>query len=297
VEFLFQFRAMEKELHPAIENRIYTIRGQQVMLDSDLAIMYGVETRILNQAVKRNRDRFPEFFCFQLTQSETEILKSQTVISSVEHGGRRFLGYAFTEQGVAMLSTVLRSKVAVQISIQIMQAFVVMRKTQSGLQGVLQRVEAIELKQQQTGFTLERVLQALEKDAVPRMGIFFDGQVFDAFVFFSNVISSANQTIILIDNYIDHTVLLQLAKRREGVTAVIYTAVISAGLRLDLEKHNAQYPPIEIRRIQQVHDRFLLIDGKELYHIGASIKDLGKKWFAFSRMDSLTTSVLNKLPL
>jgi hypothetical protein len=297
VEFLFQFRAMEKELLPAIENRIYTIRGQQVMLDSDLAIMYGVETRVLNQAVKRNRDRFPEFFCFQLNQSETEILKSQTVISSVEHGGRRFLSYAFTEQGVAMLSTVLRSKVAVQISIQIMQAFVVMRKTQNGLQGVLQRVEAIELKQQQTGITLERVLQALEKDADPRMGIFFEGQVFDAFVFFSNVISSANQTIILIDNYIDHTVLLLLAKRKEGVTAVVYTAGISASLRLDLEKHNAQYPPIEIRRIQQVHDRFLLVDGKELYHIGASIKDLGKKWFAFSRMDSLTTSVLEKLPL
>ena len=288
---------MEKELLPAIENRIYTIRGQQVMLDSDLAIMYGVETRVLNQAVKRNRDRFPEFFCFQLNQSETEILKSQTVISSVEHGGRRFLSYAFTEQGVAMLSTVLRSKVAVQISIQIMQAFVVMRKTQNGLQGVLQRVEAIELKQQQTGITLERVLQALEKDADPRMGIFFEGQVFDAFVFFSNVISSANQTIILIDNYIDHTVLLLLAKRKEGVTAVVYTAGISASLRLDLEKHNAQYPPIEIRRIQQVHDRFLLVDGKELYHIGASIKDLGKKWFAFSRMDSLTTSVLEKLPL
>jgi hypothetical protein len=286
---------MEKELLPAIENRIYTIRGQQVMLDSDLAMIYGVETRVLNQAVKRNRDRFPEFFCFQLTKSEMEILKSQFVISSAHHGGRRFLGYAFTEQGVAMLSSVLRSKVAVQISIQIMQAFVVMRQTLSGLQGVLQRVEAIELKQQQTGITLERVLQALEKDAVPRMGVFFDGQVFDAFVFFSNVISSANRSVVLIDNYIDHTVLLQLAKRREGVTAVIYTAGISASLRLDLERHNTQYPPIEIRRIQHAHDRFLLIDGKELYHIGASIKDLGKKWFAFSRMDSLVEEIQRKL--
>ena len=134
---------MEKDLLPAIEKRIYTIRGQQVMLDSDLAMMYGVETRVLNQAVKRNRDRFPEIFCFQLSQSETEILKSQCVISSADHGGRRFLGYAFTEQGVAMLSTVLWSKVAVQISIQIMQAFVVMRKTLSGLQGVLQRGQEV----------------------------------------------------------------------------------------------------------------------------------------------------------
>jgi hypothetical protein len=153
---------------------------------------------------------------------------------------------------------------------------------ESNVRGMNERIEQIEM--------------ALRTNILPSHGIFFDGQVFDAFVFFSNVISSANQTIILIDNYIDHTVLLQLAKRREGATAVIYTAVISASLRLDLEKHNAQYPSIEIRRIQQVHDRFLLIDGKELYHIGPSIKDLGKKWFAFSRMDSLTTSVLEKLP-
>jgi hypothetical protein len=144
---------------------------------------------------------------------------------------------------------------------------------------------------------IEQIEMALRTNILPSHGVFFDGQVFDAFVFFSNVISSANRSIVLIDNYIDHTVLLQLAKRREGFTAAIYTAGISAGLRLDLEKHNAQYPPIEIRRIQQVHDRFLLIDGKELYNIGASIKDLGKKWFAFSRMHSLTNSVLDKLPL
>jgi hypothetical protein len=154
---------------------------------------------------------------------------------------------------------------------------------ESNVRGMNERIEQIEM--------------ALRTNILPSHGVFFDGQVFDAFVFFSNVISSANRSIVLIDNYIDHTVLLQLAKRREGVTAVIYTAGISASLRLDLEKHNAQYPPIEIRRIQQVHDRFLLIDGKELYHIGASIKDLGKKWFAFSRMDSLTPSVLEKLPL
>jgi len=157
------------------------------------------------------------------------------------------------------------------------------QEIESNVRGMNERIEQIEM--------------ALRTNIIPSHGIFFEGQVFDAFVFFSNVISSANRSIILIDNYIDHTVLLQLAKRREGVTAVIYTAGISASLRLDLEKHNAQYPSIEIRRIQQVHDRFLLIDGKELYHIGASIKDLGKKWFAFSRMDSLTTSVLEKLPL
>ncbi len=157
------------------------------------------------------------------------------------------------------------------------------QEIESNVRGMNERIEQIEM--------------ALQTNILPSHGIFFDGQVFDAFVFFSNVISSANQSIVLIDNYIDHTVLLQLAKRRECVTAIIYTAAISASLRLDLEKHNAQYPPIDIRRIQQVHDRFLLIDGKELYHIGASIKDLGKKWFAFSRMDSLMSSVLDKLPL
>ena len=157
------------------------------------------------------------------------------------------------------------------------------QEIESNVRGMNERIEQIEM--------------ALRTNILPSHGIFFDGQIFDAFVFFSNVISPANRSIVLIDNYIDDTVLLQLAKRREGVTAAIYTAGISASLRLDLEKYNAQYPPIEIRHIQQVHDRFLLIDGKELYHIGASIKDLGKKWFAFSRMDSLTNSVLDKLPL
>lgn len=277
-----------------IENKIYTIRGLQVMLDSDLAVMYQVETKVLNQAVKRNLDRFPNEFRFQLTNDEMNHLKSQIVTSSLTHGGRRVLPYVFTEQGVSMLSAVLRSDIAVKVSIQIMQAFVAMRKTLGQLHGVIQRLEGVELKQLQTDTKLEQVLKALEKDISPKQGIFFEGQLFDAHVFVSDLIKKANKSLLIIDNYVDESTLLLLSKRKKQVSCTVYTR-INAALKKDLEKHNQQYPAISLVENRSSHDRFIILDNTQIYHIGASLKDLGNKCFAFSRMDDVLPELTTKL--
>lgn len=291
-----------------IENRIQTIRGIQVMLDSDLAELYQVEVKVLNQAVGRNLNRFPENFRFQLEENDFQILKSssknlvhslRSQIVTLKNGRgkhRKYLPYAFTEQGVAMLSAVLRSEIAVQVSIQIMQAFVSMRKFLLQNASVFQRLDHLELNQFQTDEKIERIFKALEvSQPAFDMGIFFDGQVFDAYTFVADLIKKAQKEIILIDNYVDESVLTLLTKRAIEVQATIYTKSISKSFQLDLEKHHAQYPEIQVKTFTQSHDRFLLIDGKELYHIGASLKDLGKKWFAFSRMDSMAEVVLSQL--
>lgn len=271
-----------------IENRIYTIRGEQVMLDSDLARIYQVETKVFNQAVKRNTDRFPENFCFQLTQDEFHNinLRSQFVTSSLNYGGRRYLPYAFTEQGIAMLSAVLRSDVAVKVSIAIMNAFVEMRKMLVDNAALFHRLDKMELKHAEADQKFEEIFKALESGKLhSEKGIFYNGQIFDAYAFVSDAIRTAQSSIILIDNYVDDTVLTLLGKKNNNVTATIYTKIVSNQLRLDLQRYNSQYPPIEVEIFSNAHDRFLIIDNTELYHIGASLKDLGKKWFAFSRMD------------
>ncbi len=277
-----------------IENRIYTIRGIQVMLDSDLAEMYDVETKVLNQAVKRNLDRFPNEFRFQLTKDELDNLRSQIVTSSLSHGGRRGLPYVFTEQGVSMLSAVLRSNMAIKVSIQIIQAFVTMRKTFANLHGLIQRLEGLESKQLITDSKLEKVLKALEKDSQPKQGVFFEGQLFDAHVFASDLIKKAQKSLVLVDNYIDETTLLLLSKRKKGVECMVHTRN-NATLKKDIEKHNLQYPEISVIENRNSHDRFLVIDNTDLYHIGASLKDLGNKCFAFSRMDDLLGDLQTKL--
>lgn len=270
-----------------IQNRIFTIRGVQVILDSDLAEMYQVETRVLNQAVKRNSDRFPIDFMFQLSKEEFEnILISQFVISSSEHGGRRKLPYVFTEQGVSMLSSVLKSTIAVNVSINIIRAFVEMRKFMIHNASFFQRIENVEQKQLQTDLKIDHILNALEdKSSSPKQGIYFNGQIFDAWVFVSELIKSAEKSLILIDNYVDESVLNLFLKRKVAVTATIYTANLTGTLKTDLEKHNKQYSPIEIHVYKNAHDRFLIIDEKQVYHIGASLKDLGKKLFGFSKME------------
>ncbi len=277
-----------------IENRIYTIRGIQVMLDSDLAEMYDVETKVLNQAVKRNLDRFPNEFRFQLTKDELDNLRSQIVTSSLSHGGRRGLPYVFTEQGVSMLSAVLRSNTAIKVSIQIIQAFVTMRKTFANLHGLIQRLEGLESKQLITDSKLEKVLKALEKDSQPKQGVFFEGQLFDAHVFASDLIKKAQKSLVLVDNYIDETTLLLLSKRKKGGECMVHTRN-NATLKKDIEKHNLQYPEISVIENRNSHDRFLVIDNTDLYHIGASLKDLGNKCFAFSRMDDLLGDLQTKL--
>jgi len=288
-----------------IESRIFTMRGFQVMLDYDLATIYEVETKRLNEQVKRNKKRFPDSFMFQLSQIEWNNLQSQFATTSnsenlqsqIATAKRRTLPYVFTEQGVSMLSAVLNSDQAIQVSINIMLAFVNMRKVIQQNALIFQKLDKLENKQVETDQKFEQIFKALEqKIPKPDKGIFFEGQIFDAYILVAELIKKADKSLILIDNYIDETVLTILSKRKQNVTATIYTKQISKQLQLDLTKHNEQYPKIDIKILAESHDRFLIIDQKELYHIGASLKDLGKKWFAFSQMDSLTKQVLTKLP-
>ena len=278
-----------------IEKRIFTIRDVQVVLDKDLAHFYQVSTSRLNEQVKRNSSRFPTDFMFQLTEIEIDILVSHFAIPSKQILGGN-LPFVFTEQGVAAVSAVLKSEKAAQVSVNIMRAFVSMRKFISQNTLLFQRLDNVELKQIATDQKFEQIFKALEKNnPVPNKGIFFEEQVFDAYVFVAELIKKAKSSLILIDNYIDETVLTLLSKRSKTVTATIYTKQINKQLQLDLAKHNQQYPLINIEIYANSHDRFLIIDQTELYHIGASLKDLGKKWFAFSKMDSLTNDILEKL--
>ena len=324
-----------------IEPLIRTIRGQQVLLDSDLAILYGVETKRLNEQVKRNIERFPEDFMFQLTKVELINLKSQIATSSAienslrsqivtlntnnhslrsqnatlnagtnlksqivtsSHGGARKLPYAFTENGIAMLSSVLRSPIAIQVNIRIMRAFTAMRQFIASNAQIFQRLDVMEQNQlaivahqTETDHKLEEVFRRLDSGNVqPHQGIFYDGQIFDAYTFINDRIREATTRIILIDNYIDDSVLTILSKRADKVAATIYTKKPSAQLQLDIQKQNAQYTPIDIITFDRSHDRFLCID-ETVYHLGASIKDLGKKWFAFNRMEMPTTELLQKM--
>ncbi|MEA3287877.1 MAG: ORF6N domain-containing protein [Candidatus Marinimicrobia bacterium] len=288
-----------------IQEKIYTIRGVQVMLDSDLAELYGVETRVLNQAVKRNSNRFPADFMFRLTKQEfdkwkvspgNEILMSQSVISKDRRGGRQKLPNTFTEQGVAMLSAILRSETAVRVSVQIMQAFVSMRKFMSTHAEIFRRLEHVEVKQLKTDEKFEHLFNALAKGNLsPKQGIFYDGQIFDAYVFVADLIKTARKSIILIDNYIDETVLQLLSKRNTKATAIVYCKNITSGLRQDLKKHNQQYATIHLRTFNKAHDRFLILDESTVYHFGASLKDVGKKWFAFSKMNIKALDLISRL--
>ncbi len=274
---------MNKEL----QSRIYAIRGVQVMLDEDLAFLYGVDTKVLNQAVKRNSERFPEEFMFQITDEEIDRLRSQVVTLDSGRGKhRKYLPYVFTEQGVAMLSAILRSDTAVKVSIQIINAFVAMRRFLLSNAQVFQRLDTLELKQLKTDKKIDKVLNALEsKEIQPKQGIFFEGQVFDAYQFVSDLIRTAGKSIILIDNYIDDTVLTLFSKRKKGVSLTVLTRTVSKQMELDVKKYNEQFPKTEVKEFANSHDRFLIIDESTVYHLGASLKDLGKKWFAFSKME------------
>lgn len=279
---------MSKELtisQKEIESRIFVFRDSQVMLDRDLAEMYQVETKVLNQAVKRNIERFPKQFRFQLTDNEKmELVTNCDRFESLKHSSVN--PYAFTEQGVAMLSAVLRSDVAVKVSIQIINAFVEMRKLIANHSGLLQRMDGIERKQLETDKKFERIFKALEsKNEIPNQGVFFDGQVFDAYELASKIIRSAKKNIVLIDNYIDESTLTHLSKKTKAVKVLLLTKTISKQLTLDVKKANEQYSNFELKTFTKSHDRFLIIDNTEVYHLGASLKDLGKKWFAFSKLE------------
>ena len=280
-----------------IESLKKIIRGQQVIFDKDLAKLYGVETKYLNKQVKRNIERFPEDFMFQLTKEEC--LRCQIGTSNEGRGGARYFPYVFTENGVSMLSSVLRSKTAIEVNIRIMRAFTSMRHFLLNNAEVFQRISTMEyhqLKMQQhlleSDKRIDEVFRKLDEgNAKPKQGIFYNGQIYDSYTFVSELVKSAKKRIILIDNYVDETVLTLLDKREEGVSAVIYTQQISRQFQLDIDRHNAQYAPIDVETFRLSHDRFLCID-EEVYHVGTSIKDLGKKWFAFSKLDILSPDML-----
>jgi len=278
-----------------IENKIYTFLDKQVMLDKDLSALFQTDTRTLKQAVRRNIERFPQDFMFELSEDMINQLVSQSVIPSKSNfGGAK--PFAFTEQGIAMLSSVIKTPFAVQVSLKIIRVFVQMRKMMNENRFLLERIMSIERKQLESDQKFELVFSALDKNkSIPQQGIFFEGQIFDAYSFVSDIIRSAKHSIQLIDNYIDDTVLTLLVKREKNVSATIYTQKIDKKVELDVQKHNQQYPHIKLSILDNVHDRFLLIDEKELYHIGASLKDLGKKWFAFSKMNDFTKDILKRM--
>ena len=280
------------EYSSKIEERIFTIRGKQVMIDKDLALLYGVETKRLNEQVKRNIERFPEDFMFQLTMEEC--LRSQIATLNPAQGQHmKYLPYAFTENGIAMLSSVLRSETAIAVNIKIMRTFTQIRKSVYRESNLLNRVELIEYNLSdmrklliETTDKVDSVFNSMkDTSSLPVQGIFFDGQIFDAYTFVADLIRKASRRIILIDNYIDDTVLTLLDKRSPSVDAIIYTGKLSKNLKLDISRHNSQYAPIEVRTFTKAHDRFLIIDN-DVYLIGASIKDLGKKWFGFTLMEN-----------
>lgn len=278
-----------------IQNLILHLRGQQVMLDSDLAVLYGVETKVLNQAVKRNLTRFPEHFRFQVEFDEVQNLRSQIVTSNLGvQGGRRYAPYVFTEQGVAMLAAVLKSEMAVSTSIQIMDAFVAMRKYLVSHAAVFQRLNLVERKQLEADQQFERIFKALEKGYDPHEhGIFYEGSVFDARLFVERLVNRAKRELILLDNYVDATTLGIFAGKQSSVKLRIYTKKRTVLLEQQLTAFTQQYGAVDLQLFSGAHDRFLIIDRQECYHFGASLKDLGKKLFAFSRMDSFVAELLH----
>ena len=290
----------------SIRNYVYTIRGQQVMLDSDLSDIYGYELKAMNQQVKRNIERFPEDFMFQLTKDEVELVKSQFVTSrentffSGQGGGRRKFPYAFTEQGIYMLATVLKGELATKQSIFIMRAFKEMRHFIANNALMFEKINAIELKQleyqKDTDEKFGRIFEYMANHEEENQKIFYDGQIFDAFSFLTDIIGHAKKEIVLIDGYVDLSVLQRLAKKQKGVNVTIYTDPKTKLTSQDVQLFNSQYPTLTLNYTTKMHDRFMIIDNKVIYHIGASLKDLGKKCFAFEILDaSIIPAILQNL--
>ena len=275
-----------------IRNLIYTIRGKQVMLDSDVARLYNYKTKVLNLTVRRNIERFPEEFCFQLTDSELENLRFQFETSNIvinSRGGRRYLPYVFTEQGIAMLAGVLKSQTAIDVSINIIKTFIEMRKFLSLNGNVFERLTKIEYKMLEYDKKFDLVFNALQenKDSEFKQKIFFNGQIYDAYSLVISIIRKAKENILIIDNYIDDSIFQMLIKKNKNVKVTILTSGKSNISKLDIQKFNKEYPTLEISKSNKFHDRFIVIDNKEIYHVGASLKDLGKKCFAISKIEDV----------
>ncbi len=275
-----------------IQNKILLIRNQQVMIDRDIAELYGVETKRLNEQVKRNIERFPEEFTFQITREEFESVKSQFATSRNnmfvgQEGGTRKLPYVFTEHGITMLASVLRSESAVNASIQIVKAFVAMRKFFLSNAQIFQRLDSLEIHRIESDKRIDELFTRMDRYKIDdTQGIFFQGQIFDAYAKFQSFIAQAQKEIVLIDNYVDITVLERLSTKNNGVDVIIYTLPNTRLTTQDVRSFNAQYPTLTVRYTTSMHDRFLIIDNTILYHLGASLKDLGRKCFAFELFDA-----------
>ena len=294
-----------------IKNLIYTIRGKQVMLDSDVAMLYHYPTKRINESVNRNKQRFPENFCFQLTEEEykslrfknltlneanskdeiqNNSLRSQiaTLDKNIGRGKhRKYLPYVFTEQGIAMLSGLLKNDIAIQVSINIMNAFVEMRRFFAVNGQLFERLTNVEYKLLEHDKKFDKVFDRLQNEENIKQRIFFDGQIYDAYILIIDIIKKANKKILIIDNYIDDSVLKMLTKKNKNVEVIILTSDKSNIEKIDIQKFNKEYPVLKVAKTNKVHDRFIVIDNKEMYHLGASIKDLGKKCFGINRIEDL----------
>ena len=273
-----------------IKNLIYKVRGKQVMLDSDIAMLFKTETRAINQAVKRNMARFPENFGFQLTDEEFLQLRSQTVIfnSKINNGNvlRKYNPYVFTEQGIIMLSGILRSDVAIEISVRIVEVFVEMRKFLRSNGQIFERLTALEYKQLEHDKKIDIIFDQLQQKQIENQRVFFEGQIYDAYSLIIDIIERASRKIVIIDNYADKSILDMLTKKKKDVEAVIITSTKNNKIQnLDIKKFNEEYPTLKIAKTDKFHDRFIILDNKELYHCGASLKDLGKKCFGINKID------------
>ena len=274
-----------------IKNLIYTIRGKQVMIDSDVAMLYHYETKNINKAMKRNIERFPEDFCFQLTEKELKVMWFQngTTLDNMKYRSIKYLPYVYTEQGISMLAGVLKNEIAVEVSISIIRAFIEMRRFISLNGQVFQEINDIKGHLLEHDKKFDEVFDELQRkqESEFKQSIFFDGQIFDAYNLIIDIINRAKQKILIIDNYIDDSILKMLSKKNKDVEVVILTTQNSNIRKLDIQKFNKQYPVLKLAYTNKFHDRFIVIDNKELYHIGASLKDLGKKCFAISKIEDM----------
>ena len=289
-----QLSIQNKISNEEIKNLIYTIRGKQIMLDSDVAMLYHYETKNVNKAVKRNIDRFPEEFCFQLTENEFETLRFQIGTSKQNlkindelRGGRRYLPYVFTEQGIAMLAGVLKNDIAIKVSINIIKSFIEMRKFISLNGQVFERLTNMEYKLLEHDKKFDEVFDQLQLEENIKQRIFFEGQIYDAYSLIVDIIKKASKKILIIDNYIDDSILKMLTKKKNNVEVVILTSDKSNIENLDIKKFNKEYPILKVAKTNKFHDRFIVIDDREMYHLGASIKDLGKKCFGINKIEDM----------
>lgn len=280
-----------------IRKLIYTIRGKQVILDSDVALLYHYDTKNINKAMKRNLNRFPEDFCFQLTKEEMKQMWFQngTTSENIKFRSEKYLPYAYTEQGIAMLAGVLKNQIAVDVSINIIRAFIKMRELIRNNKEIFARLIKVEHKMLEYDKKFDLVFNELQKDKESefKQKIFFDGQIYDAYSLVINIIKKAKEKILIIDNYIDDSILQMLVKKNKNVKVTILTSEKSNISKLDVQKFNKEYPELEIAKSNKFHDRFIVIDNKEIYHVGASLKDLGKKCFAISKIED--TEYIDKL--